>query len=199
MAVDFAVCCDHQRRTCIQVRRRNGVVKFIPLDASAGLRVHQMTEALFDNDYKPIPAYPIKQAVGIFIDYGKFIGATKEALGFLGQIININEEEFTMPKSQHELEKTKKKAAAAEVAGAKRKTPKAGKPAAAAGTGKNMGVGKMISDLIMAGKYTDEEIFKKASEKFALDEKKKGYVQWYRYNLKRKGQNPPAPVVKKSK
>lgn len=55
----------------------------------------------------------------------------------------------------------------------------------------------MFQGLIMAGKLTDLEIFSAVKEKFGIGDEKKGYVKWYRYNLKRHGKNPPDEVVKK--
>jgi hypothetical protein len=54
----------------------------------------------------------------------------------------------------------------------------------------------MFKELIMEGKLTDDAIFKKVQAKYGLDEGKRNYVTWYRYDLRRKGQKPPEPVEK---
>jgi len=63
---------------------------------------------------------------------------------------------------------------------AKTRTPRTDKPAA------------MFKELIMAGRFTDDVIFKKVQEKFGLDDKKRTYVAWYRNYLTKQGENPPA-------
>jgi len=55
----------------------------------------------------------------------------------------------------------------------------------------------MFQDLIMAGKLTDDQIFEKVQAEFGLDEKKRGYVKWYRNHLKKQGANPPEAKVAK--
>lgn len=56
---------------------------------------------------------------------------------------------------------------------------------------KRYSAAQMFQDLIMEGKLTDAQIFTKVQEKFGLDDKKSGYVKWYRNHLKKNGQNPP--------
>ena len=60
-----------------------------------------------------------------------------------------------------------------------------------------MSAAQMFQDLIMAGKLTDDQIFEKVQAEFGLDEKKRGYVKWYRNHLKKQGQNPPEAKVAK--
>lgn len=204
-------CYDHQRRTCLQVERTNGYVKFIPLDVSGGLRVHQTSADSFDRRFKPIANCPAEKACQLFLSYSQNIGATKEALGYLAQVITISKQEFDMA--------TKKAAAASKPAEEKRTTTqrapdgkaeltKAGcratdpvvkttKTVPAKAGAKRESAAQMFQDLIMAGNLTDDQIFEKAQERFGLDEKKRGYVKWYRNYLKKQGKNPPeAKVVK---
>lgn len=54
--------------------------------------------------------------------------------------------------------------------------------------------GNLFKDLIMAGKLTDDQIFVAVKKEFGLDDSKRGYVKWYRNDLKKKGQNPPDAV-----
>ncbi len=204
-------CHDHQRRTCLQVERVNGHVKFIPLDVSEGLQVHQTSVDSFDQRFKPMVNYPAEKACQLFLGYSQNIGATKEALDYLGQVITVSKQEFDMA--------TKKAAAASEPAEEKRTTArrasndkaeptKAGrratdpvvkttKTAPAKAGEKRESAAQMFQDLIMAGKLTDDQIFEKVQEKFGLDEKKRGYVKWYRNHLKKQGKNPPEAKVAK--
>ena len=113
---------------------------------------------------------------------------------------------------------TTKKQAAAEKPAKKEAAPKAGrratdpevkapkakvvkpaaKPTKSAKPGeKKPSAAQMFQDLIMAGKLTDDQIFEKVQAEFGLDEKKRGYVKWYRNHLKKQGQNPPEPKVAK--
>jgi Golgi nucleoside diphosphatase len=71
----------------------------------------------------------------------------------------------------------------------------AAKPAKA--VEKKPSAAQMFQDLIMAGKLTDDQIFEKVQAEFGLDEKKRGYVKWYRNHLKKQGANPPEAKVAK--
>ncbi len=191
-------CYDRQRRTCIEVARTAAHVKFIPLDVSEGLQVQTTSVDSFDQRYEPMVNYPIEKAAQLFVNYSQNIGATKEALDYLGQVVNIPAQEFKMA--------TAKKSAAAEKPAAKTTEKKATKvsrepaPKAKAATTKPAKAGEkkssaaqMFQDLIMAGKLTDDQIFEKVQAEFGLDEKKRGYVKWYRNHLKKQGKNPPEP------
>ena len=204
-------CYDHQRRTCLQVERVNGRVKFIPLDVSEGLQVHQTSADSFDQRFKPMVNYPAEKACQLYLGYSQNIGATKEALDYLGRVITVSKQEFDMA--------TKKAAAASKPAEEKRTTAhrtsngkaeptkagrratdpvvKTAKTAPAKAGEKRESAAQMFQDLIMAGKLTDDQIFEKVQEKFGLDEKKRGYVKWYRNHLKKQGKNPPEPKVAK--
>lgn len=207
-------CYDHQRRTCIQVDRVAGLVKFIPLDIILGLEVHSTSADSFDQRFTPMEGYPVEKACQLFVNYSQTLGATKEAMEYLGQVINVSKQELEMAtaKKQTAAEKpaaTKAAKPAAKKPAAKTAEVKAGrravdpvvkvKPAAKpvkAGE-KKPSAAQMFQDLIMAGKLTDDQIFEKVQAEFGLDEKKRGYVKWYRNHLKKQGQNPPEAKVAK--
>jgi hypothetical protein len=202
-------CYDHQRRTCIQVECSAGLVKFIPLDILLGLEVHSTSADSFDQRFTPMEGYPAEKACQLFVNYSQTLGATKEAMEYLGQVINVSKQELEMAttKKAAAVEKTAaaakpvtKKAAAVEKTAAKAKPTevKAGRRAVdpvvktPVKTGeKKLSAAQMFQDLIMEGKLTDDQIFEKVQEKFGLDEKKRGYVKWYRNHLKKQGANPP--------
>lgn len=186
----------------------NGHVKFIPLDVSEGLQVHQTSVDSFDQRFKPMVNYPAEKACQLFLNYSQTIGATKEALGYLGQIVNVSKQEADMATTKKTAATEKaaatktaaKKAAPVTKPAAKSAPAKTAEPAAkpAAKTGeKKMSAAQMFQDLIMAGKLTDDQVFEKVQEKFGLDEKKRGYVKWYRNHLKKQGANPPEAKVAK--
>lgn len=194
MAKTMVPCYDRQRRTCIEVARVAGQVKFIPLDVSEGLQVQTTSADSFDQRYEPMVNYPIEKAAQLFLNYSQTIGASKEALGYLGQIVNVSKQEADMA--------TTKKTAATEKAAATKTAAKKAAPAKPAAkpakTGeKKPSAAQMFQDLIMAGKLTDDQIFEKVQAEFGLDEKKRGYTKWYRNHLKKQGQNPPEPKVGK--
>ena len=62
---------------------------------------------------------------------------------------------------------------------------------------KKVSAAQLFKDLIMEGKLTDNQIFDRVSDQFGLDEKKRGYVKWYRNHLKKSGSNPPAAKSEK--
>lgn len=211
-------CHDHQRRTCIQVERVNGHVKYIPLDVGVGLEVQTMGVDVFDQRFTPMVNYPAEKACQLYVGYSQGIGATKEALDYLGQVVNISEQEFKMATAKKaaapadekraaprratngktEPSKAGRRATDPVVASPKVKAAKPAKATAAEKTGeKRESAAQMFQDLIMAGKLTDDQIFEKVQEKFGLDEKKRGYVKWYRNHLKKQGKNPPEPKAAK--
>ena len=203
-------CHDHNRRTCIQVERSAGLVKFIPLDIILGLEVHSTSADSFDQRFTPMEGYPAEKACQLFVNYSQTLGATKEAMEYLGQVINVSKQELEMATAKKQT--TAEKPAAAKAAKPAAKKPaakttevKAGRRAvdpvvkvkpAKAGE-KKPSAAQMFQDLIMAGKLTDDQIFEKVQAEFGLDEKKRGYVKWYRNHLKKQGQNPPEAKVAK--
>jgi hypothetical protein len=196
------------------VERSAGLVKFIPLDIVLGLEVHSTSADSFDQRFTPMEGYPVEKACQLFVNYSQTLGATKEAMDYLGQVINVSKQEFEMattkkqtvaekPAAAKAVKPVAKKAAAkpTEVKAGRRaidpvvKTKPVEKPAK---TGeKKMSAAQMFQDLIMAGKLTDDQIFEKVQAEFGLDEKKRGYVKWYRNHLKKQGQNPPEAKVAK--
>lgn len=200
-------CYDSQRCTCIQVERAAGLVKFIPLDVSLGLEVHSTSADSFDQRFTPMEGYPVEKACQLFVNYSQTLGATKEAMDYLGQIVNVSKQELEMATTKKQVTAEKpaakpaaKKAAPAKVTKAtKPAVTKAAKPAAkpAKAGEKKPSAAQMFQDLIMAGKLTDDQIFEKVQAEFGLDEKKRGYVKWYRNHLKKSGANPPEAKVAK--
>lgn len=201
-------CYDRQRRTCLEVARVAGQVKFIPLDITEGLQVHLTSAESFDQRYQPMVNYPIEKAAQLYLGYSQTIGATKEALGYLGQIINISDEEMKMATTKKTAAASaaeKKQAAAAtkptkepkakpaQAAKEPKAKPAATKPSAAKTGEKRPSAAQLFKDLIMAGKLTDDQIFERVKSEFGLDPSKRAYVNWYRNNLKKQGLNPPAP------
>lgn len=219
---DITACYDHQRRTCIQVERLDGVTKYIPLDIAEGLRVQTMPTSEFDRRYQPMVNYPAEKAAQLYLGYSQNIGASEEALGYLGRVINVSKQEFEMAtKKQKAAEQPEEKRTTkgrrttnnteepAKV-GRRKTDPVATpvKPAKAAKTtvtkapaaksgGKKPSAAQMFQDLIMAGRLTDDQIFEAVQAEFGLDEKKRGYVKWYRNHLKKQGKNPPEPKAAK--
>jgi hypothetical protein len=174
---DIKACIDYQSRTCIQLERSGPTVFYMPLDLD-GFKVRRMAATLFDVTYQPIPGYPIKQACEHYLSYAHHYGAEDEALDWLGKVISISPKEREMA--------TKKRAEKIAVrsgvsGGAEKKVPGEKKATAA----------NMFKTLIMEGKLTDDQIFKKVQDKFSLPDKKRAYVAWYRNNLKKSGEKPP--------
>lgn len=86
--------------------------------------------------------------------------------------------------TDEEIEVAKKKAAAKAAKQAKKtgaKVPREQRETASS----------MFRELIMAGKLTDDQIFAKVQAKYGLDDGKRNYVTWYRYQLRKQGKKPP--------
>jgi len=171
------------------------MVKFIPLDI-IGLEVYMTPVDSFDQRYTPMEEYPVEKACQLFVNYSQTLGATKEAMDYLGQVINISEQELEMAtKKQAATEdtmtkKTRVRKTASVEADEVEVKSKPVKP-------RKLSAAQMFQNLIMAGKLTDDQIFEKVQAEFGLDEKKRGYVKWYRNWLKKHGQNPPEAKVTK--
>lgn len=183
-------CYDAQRRTCIQVERESGVVKYIPLDLEAGLHVRELPEESFDAEFTLNDDYPAAKACKLFVDYGLRMGVTHEALKYLGLIINITGKEIDMATAKQTKKPTAKPAAKKAPAKTAVKKPTT-KKGTGEGPAKRDSAAQMFKDLIMAGNLTDDKIFERVQAKFGLDDKKRNYVSWYRSNLTKKGENPP--------
>jgi hypothetical protein len=82
-------CADHQRRTCIELFREKGQVHHIPLSASDGLVVAVISEAVFDERYKPMPDYPVDKAARLYVEFSQHLGATAEAMDALGKMCKM--------------------------------------------------------------------------------------------------------------
>ena len=188
----------------MQVERSGGQAKFIPLDVSEGLEVVTTSAESFDQRFAPMEGYPVEKACQLYLGYSQTIGATKEALGYLGQVINVSKQEFDMATTKKSAAaaatkpattKAPAKAAAKSTKTSPAKTKTSAKAPAAKGE-RRESAAQMFQDLIMAGKLTDDQIFAKVQEKFGLDEKKRGYVKWYRNHLRKQGMNPPEAKAK---
>lgn len=189
---------DRERRTCIVVHRTESLVKYIPLEVAIGLEVLQMKATEFDQKFTQMVNYSAEKACRLYASYAQTIGATKEALDFLGKLIEITDKEYKMAT-------TKKNAAAVKSVPAKKvsavskeakpkttenkKSVQAAKPAKSGV--KKPSAAQMFQDLIMKGKLTDDQIFEKVQAEFGLDDKKRAYVNWYRNNLRKQGKTPP--------
>lgn len=206
----YRVHQDFNRRTCIEVERAHGHVKFIPLSAEDGLQVETAKEKEFDQRFKSMVNYPVKKAARLYVSYAANLGCSKAALEYLGKIIVLSPKEIEMAEAKN-TSKAAAKSAAADKA-ARTATPKKAdskttakpaakatakptstKPKAAAAAGeKRESASQLFRDLIMEGKHTDDQIFAKVQAKYGLTEDKRSYVKWYRNDLAKKGMNPPA-------
>ena len=211
VAEDFVACMDFNRRTCIQTQRGADKVTFIPLRVDEGLELVTMSCKEFDSRYTPIANYPAVRAVLLYKEYATTVGATPEALEVLGQVVSITTTEFKMATAKKAaIIKASKPAAKTEDTKKPKPTAvkKAVKPVAAkvparrksdgeaeTATEKRETPSQLFQELILEGKLTDAEIFAQVRSKFGLDDKKKGYVAWYRNYLTKQGKNPPAAKV----
>lgn len=184
------VAWDRQRRTCIVVEDDNVVIRFIPLSYELGLLVESLPVKEFGLFYEVQADYPAERAAILYVGYSHTIGASEEALEFLGRIVKLSPKDIEMASKKPAAKAAAKKAAPAKTA----KTAKSKAPAAAKGEKKERGpsAASMFKELIMAGGKTDDQIFAAVQKKFSLDDNKRSYVAWYRNDLTKKGLKPPA-------
>jgi hypothetical protein len=136
-------------------------------------------------DYDPI------KAAAHMVKSMKLVGADDETIDELGKLVKITNEEREMAKKQLPSAKMGEKAAL------KAKTPKKEKVAKGEKgerAPRNSSANR-FKELIMIGKYTDDEIFEKVQSEFGLASDKRKYVAWYRNWLKNNGKNPPDKKV----
>lgn len=158
------------------------------------VQVWEIPLELFKRTHLYEPDFPISKAAEIMARRAKEVGATEEALNVLRNIITISEGEITVenpPKTNPiNTKPTKEKRVKTEQPKAKDTTtstaPKEKKE-------RRYSAAQMFQDLIMEGKLTDKQIFAKVQEKFGLDDKKAGYVKWYRSFLRKNGKDAPDP------
>lgn len=204
---NILVYVDVSQHTVIEGERKDGTVFYIPFDAEEGLLVKKLPAKDFDRIYKPLLDYPVERAAKLYLQYATHLGATREALNYLGKYTQITQGEIAMATSKKNTDE--KLAAPKKEAPAKKPTapptkkaepkakaePKKAEPKAKGE--KRESAAQLFKDLIMEGKLTDEQIFKKVQAKFGLDDNKAGYVKWYRNDLRKQGaKNVPDPVVK---
>ncbi len=176
---DMVVMSDYQGRTVLQLKRDINTVTYVHTYAdSNGYHLAYEPVTKFDERFKRID-YPLVKAVGHCLKFALEAGATQDVLGYFGRVVTITEEQHMAAKKKLA---TKTTTVTDKVTGQKVTKPKGEKKASAA---------NLFKDLIMKGGQTDDQIFAKVKEAFGLDDKKRGYVAWYRNHLKKSGQNPP--------
>ncbi|UOF79473.1 hypothetical protein [Caudoviricetes sp.] len=152
-----------------------------------------MSTERFDDEYRPLPDYPVERAAKLYAEYATQLGGSLEAMQALASFTTVTQKDIDMA--------TAKKAAAASKTTTAKKAVPAKKPIPGRGakpdTKKEPGEKKpsaanMFKELIMEGNLTDAKIFEKVQKAFGLDDNKRSYVKWYRNDLTKKGMKPPA-------
>jgi hypothetical protein len=183
------VACDEYRRTAIAIALVNGVVQYIPLSYD-GFNVERMPAAEFAKLFPNVLAdYPVERAAALFVQYAHSVGASPEALDFLGTHVKLTLKDKEMASKKPAAKAAEKKVVAKKATAAKKTN------GAANGEAKvpRESAAAMFKELIMKGTMTDDKIFEKVQAKFGLDDKKRSYVAWYRNDLIKKGEaNVPA-------
>lgn len=192
---------DAQGRTAIVLERGKDETRFLPM-APEGVFVTYSSSSVFKvrfpfsqldeeacKKFHALRTATVHAAARCYVTHATFAGASPEAVAELERLvpITIKEKEQIMAKKAEKAEKAEKKAA---------KTPKAKATPKAAGEGtkKRSGASVTFRELIMQGKLTDDQIFAEVQKRHPdVDDGKRSYVAWYRNDLKKKGENPPAP------
>lgn len=200
----YAVWCDHQGRTCISVEETETRIIYIPLEIDNGFDIQESSQETFHARFKQMPDYPIERACQLYLNYCLAVGASSEALDYLGQVISISKEDREMATSKRQTAGETKKPAPKTKAPAKAKAKASPKKLPAAkkaptkksakkpASGEYSSAASMFRGLIMEGKLTDDQIFAEVQSAFGLDDSKRSYVKWYRNKLEKDGENPPA-------
>lgn len=185
---------DHQSRTCILLEWADDECAYIPLVVDDPFHIVTASQVVFLGRYLEPLDYPVGRAASLYAEYARDIGAEDSAIEMLAKLTDLTKEEMEMAKAKAKREEkkplTKKKAKDKEAAATDNDA--APKP-------KRGVMGARMKELILTKgdggkcKYTDDEIFAVMQEEHGLADNRKNYVSWYRYDLKRKDQNPPEP------
>jgi len=183
---------NHQSRTCILLEWSDDAnCDYIPLGVDEPFHIVTTSQVDFLGRYLEPIDYPVGRAASLYAEYARDIGAEDSAIEMLSKLTDLTNEEMEIAKAKAKRDQkeapTKKKAAEKEA------STDAPKPK------KKSGMGKRMKELILTkgkdgrSKFTDDEIFATMQEEHNLADNRRGYVNWYRYDLKRKGQEPPEP------
>ncbi len=192
------------------------IVTYSMLDTSDekySLKTRDLPKTYFLNDFSrtSVKDYPPEKLAQIQLQYARTTGATPQALKILETLITITEKDKIMankPKTTTTKKPaTKKPTMKKSTSKTTTKKPATKKPyvkkAAAEKAAKRPSAAQRFKELLMKkgkdGKceYTDDKIFDMVQKEFDLDDKKRTYVAWYRNDLTKKGQKPPAAKAAK--
>ncbi len=192
----LGVFINYQYKTCLALQRDETHVHALQVSMHDGLHLIKVPKVVFDQEYKLAEKSPVDRAAKIYAEFTQYLGATDEALEKLGQFTSLTSQEVAMAKKKAD----ERKNPVVPASSAKGKAIAAKVKAKANGAAKKTGdkpqtASQLFQKLIMEGKLTDEQIFAQAKEQFGLNDKKRGYVKWYRNHLKKNGQNPPEAIV----
>ena len=206
----------HGARTALLVRRAKDGVTYIPYDG-AGLDVKHLTAADFDRQYQPMADYPTGRCAVLYLGFAQNLGATPAALDALATLVSVMPEQrkIALGKSVSPLTSSTPRAKKSirsgsnnkqEVISMAQKAKTNGKPAAEA-NGKPAKNGKapkaapkargeaasvVYRELILANKFTDEQIYKKVAAKMGWkDDARRWQVAWWRNHMRKSGQKVP--------
>jgi len=207
------LCMDREGRTAIRLRAEGEEVAFIPMSAD-GLFVTYTTPSVFRTKFplmntdegapRSLRGATVMSAARCYVVHATYCGAEPRA---------VEELERLVPVTQHEKERirdmsTKKPS---EKSSNKEKTVSTGKkgtvvkPSAAdkgtkaprstsgpAGE-RRASASQTFRELIMRGTLTDDQIFAEVQKRHPeVGNDKRKYVAWYRNDLRKNGENPPA-------
>lgn len=180
-----AVWRDHQSRTCIVLKVKDGEVSYIPLQVDVPFSVEVAGEKEFTSRLYLEPVeYPVSRAARLFVEYARNTGATDSVLEALAPFTNITEEEKSMAR-------TKASARAAEADKPKRQQAKQTKAKSAAERKPRESAASVYRDQIRSGKTT-KQVVAAVNRKFP-DKGREDYVKYYWRELVKKGEDIPAP------
>lgn len=192
---------DAQGRTAIVLERGKDETKFLPMDPD-GVFVTYSSSSVFKTrfpfsqrdevaceDHKALRTATVQAAARCYVTHATFAGASEEAVAELKRLVPVT------PKEEERIMAAKKKTETKEKTEKTPKAEKAAKPVKNSGEKKTRsGAAATFRELIMAGNKTDDQIFAEVQKRHPdVGDDKRSYVAWYRNDLKKKGENPPAP------
>lgn len=202
---------DAEGRTAIKLSEEKTEVAFIPM-AAEGLYVTYTSPSVFRTRYphsqhdpkspRSLQGATVMAAARCFVVHSTFCGAEPRAVEALEQLVPITKHEKERihemsTKKPEPTTKTKPTKAKPEKTVSTTSKASAAKPAKSTSS-KPDGERKpkpsvTFRELIIQGKLTDDQIFAEVQKRHPeVTEDKRSYVAWYRNDLRKKGENPPA-------
>lgn len=178
----FAVVVKERRtlQTALEIERVNQQVKYVSATPE-GIELKRMGAREFDTRYEIFIGYPSGRAAKLYVGVATHIGGSDGALAELEKLITVTKQEKEM---------AKRKVAAKKKVSKKKKRVKV-KAATKIRKLRNSAAALYRKLLMKPQGRTDHQIFVEVRKTFKLGEDAANHCNFYRFQLRKAGKNPP--------